>query len=238
MNSDFFFFSFYTGVAQHSRIYITNDNKFWRLKSQYVEAVFLPIIHSPRAVKCASECSRFLFNPVECSLVIFYNSYFQFSFLQPEQLSYKRADKAAAADLQDRQVTTESCWFVGQQLHARQNPFTVPSRPPQHWEDPEGEDHGVAASSPNPLEPLLHQYPETVPAQTGAERWAGHGWGASPWAAEPAGRPQGETWSGSACKYIPWSEPPSDDVSVLFWQCQREESTVNYNWQAFFFFFF
>lgn len=54
------------------------------------------------------------------------------SFLQPEQLSYKRADKAAAADLQDRQVSTELCCFVGQQLHARQNPFTVPSRPPQH----------------------------------------------------------------------------------------------------------
>lgn len=37
-----------------------------------MEAVFLPIIHSPRAVKCASECSKVLFNLVECSVVIFF----------------------------------------------------------------------------------------------------------------------------------------------------------------------
>lgn len=61
----------------------------------------------------------------------------------------------------------------------------------QNREDPEGEDHGVATPTLNALEPLLHHRPQTVPAQAGAERRAGHGRGPPPRAAEPLGRLQG-----------------------------------------------
>lgn len=59
---------------------------------------------------------------------------------------------------------------------------------PQNREDPEGEDDGVATSSLNALEPLLHHRPQTVPAQTRTEWGAGHGRGPPPRVTEPAGR--------------------------------------------------
>lgn len=67
----------------------------------------------------------------------------------------------------------------------------LPASVPQNREDPEGEDHGVATPTLNALEPLLHHRPQTVSAQAGAERRAGHGRGPPPRAAEPLGRQQG-----------------------------------------------
>lgn len=77
-----FYFSFYfslnsyLGVAQHSRIYITNEDEFWHYKSQLVEALFLPILLSPRAVKCTSECLRFYINCCMFSCSFFILIYF------------------------------------------------------------------------------------------------------------------------------------------------------------------
>lgn len=64
--------NFYLGVAQHSRICVTNEDEFWHYKSQLVEAIFLQILLSPWAVKCTSECSLgivFLYKLIVCSAV-------------------------------------------------------------------------------------------------------------------------------------------------------------------------
>lgn len=56
----------------------------------------------------------------------------------------------------------------------------------------------MATSAANPLEPLLHHHPETVPAQAGANPRTRCGWGTPPWAAEPAGRLQSKSEKGCA----------------------------------------
>lgn len=119
------------GVAQHSGTYITDEDQLWYYKHQPVETLLLSILLTPWAVKCTSQCFCSCFVAAEAitfSTSVVYEAFviilfwierfpnqnskhkerkgfvFPFIIFQPEELVYRRSDKAAAAELQGRRV--------------------------------------------------------------------------------------------------------------------------------------
>lgn len=97
------------GVAQHPGTLVAHEDELRRHQEQLLEALLLPLLLSPGPVQRSGEgSSRF-----PADWFFFFKCHFSFSSPpvlspplppQPEQLVYRRPDKAAAAELQDRRV--------------------------------------------------------------------------------------------------------------------------------------
>lgn len=93
-----------SGVAQHPGALDAHEDELRRHQEQLLEALFLPLLLTPGPVqRPGGASSRFevFFSCLFFFLYLFFNFLSLLSF-QPEQLVYRRPDKTAAVELQDR----------------------------------------------------------------------------------------------------------------------------------------